>query len=431
MLDCILIFIGKCISYASALFHLGNGSTWPGHIALRINPFFIKNLITKNKLKIIIITGTNGKTTTASMLTHILTENGYKVFLNNSGANLLNGIASSIIITANLQGKLKSDYAIFEIDENALSAALLQMTPDFLVLLDLFRDQLDRYGEIWTIANRWENAIKKLPPQTCIISNADDPKIAFIGVNSNKKTRYYGLLEQEQDQEHHSKCPQYASDSLYCPQCGKKLNYHIHYYSHLGDYYCGSCEFKRPSLNVHHTEYPLVGMYNKYNALAATLTALEIGLNEPMIHKANQSFTPVFGRQEILEVSGKHVQLFLAKNPTSFNEAYQTIVTLGAKFLCISLNDRTPDGTDVSWIWDFDLPNLGNFSHIFLTGDRVYDLGLRLKYEDSQHFTLYTNPKEAIHEALSMLPNNETLFVLPTYSAMLDIREIIIGKRIQ
>jgi len=421
-----LIVIGKWISHLIAFCNLGSGSTWPGHIALWANPQFIKQIIGKNQLKIIIVAGTNGKTTTASILSHILAHNGYKIFQNQSGANLLNGIASSLIIAANNWGKLDFEYVVFEIDENVIPLALAQMNPDFLVLLNLFRDQLDRYGEIANIAKKWILAIQKLPPQAQVILNADDPQIAYIGRNIQAKTAFYGLTETPQP----SEATQYAADSLYCPQCGKKLIYTVNYFSHLGDYQCGACDFKRPELTIQNSFYPLAGVYNKYNALAATLTALKMGIDEGKITAAEKSFTPAFGRQEIIEVSGKRVQLFLAKNPTSFNQSYETIKTLGATVLCISLNDRTPDGTDVSWIWDVDFPKLSQFRHIFLTGDRVYDMALRLNYEGYQSFTAYPKPSDALREALSGLKEHETLFVLPTYSAMLDIREILTGRRI-
>jgi UDP-N-acetylmuramyl tripeptide synthase len=426
MINCILIWTGKLISFMISSFNLGTGATWPGHIALRINPLFIKQMISKSKLKIIIITGTNGKTTTASMLTHILYQNGYKVIQNSSGANLLNGIASTLIMSASIFGNLKGDYGIFEIDENVIPKALMQMNPDFLILLNLFRDQLDRYGEIWSIADRWNTAIKKLSDKTRVILNADDPQIAYLGITCQKQTAYFGLNEKH----NHIEGEQYAADSLYCPPCGQKLDYHIQYFSHLGDYSCKVCGFKRPLLKIDQCFYPLVGAYNKYNTLAATSAALEMGLTESLIDKAIQSFTPVFGRQEVIDISGKRVQLFLAKNPTSFNESYETIKKLGANLLCISLNDRVHDAIDVSWIWDVDFEQITQFRHISLTGDRLYDMALRLKYEDCTDLTMYPNPRDAIDEALLNLNDEETLFILPTYTAMLDIREILTKKRI-
>lgn len=421
MINCILIWLGKFISFLSTSLNLGNGTTWPGHVALKVNPLVIKQLVSKSRIKIIIVSGSNGKTTTASMLAHILTQSGYKVIQNRTGANLLNGIASALVTSATLIGHLKEDYAVFEIDEYIMPIVLTQMSPDFLVLLNLFRDQLDRFGEIRSIVNRWNEAITKLPDKTRVILNADDPQMAYLGLTCQKKTGYFGLNEKQQSPE----VGQYAADSLYCPHCGDKLDYRVHYFSHLGDYSCEACGFKRPPLNIDHAFYPLVGKYNQYNTLAATLTALELGLTESVIESANHSFTPVFGRQEVIDVSGKRVELFLAKNPTSFNESYKTARILGANKLCISLNDRSHDAIDVSWIWDIDLPQIAHFRYVCLTGDRVYEMALRLTYEDCSDFTTHADTHEAIDEALFNLNDGETLFILPTYTAMLDIRNIL------
>lgn len=421
-----LILLGKTLSFLFRTFNLGNGSTWPGHIALNANPQFINQLVSKSKIKIILIAGTNGKTTTATLIKTVLEKNGKKVIQNQSGANLLNGIASTLLLHANAWGKLPYDFGIFEVDENALPLVLKEITPDYLLLMNLFRDQLDRYGEINTIARKWQVGIQNLPKTTKLIINADDPQIAFIGLKNNiLPVEYFGLHKSS------LQTAQLAADSIYCANCGNKLHFSTTFFSHLGIWMCLKCKLKHPVNNLDKvTFYPLPGTYNQYNTHAAVLLLQRTGLKEKEILEGLKDFKPAFGRQEIVHYKNKNVQLFLSKNPTSFNQSYTTIKDLGAKYLLLVLNDRIPDGRDVSWIWDADMPDIHKFDHIFIAGDRVYDMALRVKYEDFKSFSTYQNLSDAIHTGIQTVPENETLYILPTYSAMLEVRKIITGKKI-
>ncbi len=427
MLNLFIILFGKTLSKLFRLLNLGDGSTWPGHIALTLNKNFIKQILNSSKTKTIIIAGTNGKTTTASLLRTVLKTNGKKVFLNKSGANLLNGIASSLIINSDMSGRLNYDFAIFELDENSLPPLLEQINPDYLILLNLFRDQLDRYGEVNIIASRWSTAISKLKDKTNLILNADDPQVAYLSRNTDAKKSYFGVKEPD------AKIASFdhTADSNYCPKCREKLTYHSATFSHLGDWYCGKCGLTRPKLELNNfPAYPLPGIYNKYNTHAAVLTLRKIGLSEIDIENSFQNFKPAFGRQEVVEYKNKKIQIFLSKNPTSFNQSFRTISELNGKTLLIILNDRIPDGKDISWIWDTDLQNIKNLKNIFVAGDRAYDMTLRLKYEDCKNFQTFEDIDEAVDRALSSLDEKETLFILPTYSAMLDVRKILTGKKI-
>jgi lipid II isoglutaminyl synthase (glutamine-hydrolysing) len=426
-MNTLIIVLGKIISKISALLNLGNGSTWPGYIALMLNPYLIKNILDKSNTQIILITGTNGKTTTAKLLQTILEKNEKKVFINDSGANLLNGIASSVIQASDINAKLNYDFAIFEIDENALPLITTQANPDFIIALNLFRDQLDRYGEINTIAKNWKNTYKSLT-NTKLILNADDPQISFLG-NNIKNTYYFGL----NDNNLATKEKQHAADSTLCPNCFSKLEFKTIYFSHLGNWNCPNCKLQRQKLDLDKINYyPLTGTYAIYDTLASALTAKLIGLNQQQIEKALESFNPAFGRQEKLDVNGKIAQFFLSKNPTSFNESLKTINNNNPKNLLIILNDRIPDGTDISWIWDIDFETLLNKNtKLFLSGDRVYDLALRIKYANqSRNFQIFEDLKDAIKTALQSTNSGETLYILPTYSAMLDARKILTGKKI-
>lgn len=416
------VLIGKLIMTLSDLFSLGSGSTWPGHIALKINKNFVKNVIDENNnLKVILIAGTNGKTTTGKLIQTILKKNGNNVFQNEAGANLLNGIASSLISNSNLKGKTKYDYAIFEIDENTLPLILENTNPEIIVLLNLFRDQLDRYGEVNIVAEKWKKTLDVIQSKTTLILNADDPKIAYLGEKSKNKVKYFGVSGTDNATDH-------ASDSTYCPKCGNKLNYKDITFSHLGDWVCDKCGLKRPKPDLEKFDlYPLPGNYNKYNTNAAVLTAKSLRIPIDIIIAALKGFEPAFGRQEIIKYRNKKIQIFLSKNPASFNQSLQTINNLGAKHILIILNDRIPDGKDVSWIWDVDFEKyVKNYISVSVSGDRVYDMALRLKYADYKKISTFENLPEAIAKTVG----NETLYALPTYSAMLDLRKILTGKRL-
>ncbi len=419
------LFIGKLILLASK-FGIGAGSTWPGHIALKLNPNFVRQVLSSSKTKVVIVAGTNGKTTSGRLITSIVREDGKTYLQNKAGANLLNGLASAIVKGAGLNGKLPQDYLIFECDEYALPHVLKQVKPAYIVALNLFRDQLDRYGEIDSIAKKWKKSFEKLTKDTTLILNADDPQISYLGNGAKAKVLYFGL---DETSELHSL--KHGADSIHCPKCGNKLDYATIYFSHLGDWKCPNCGLSRPKLDIANIGFhPLVGTYNKYNTLAAYLFGKEEKISDSKINSAFKTFTPAFGRQEALKYKGKTVQLFLSKNPTSFNESLQTIKELGGKNFLILLNDRIPDGLDVSWIWDIGFERImEKDSNIAVSGDRVYDMALRLKYADS--FThVDENPDSILDKMVDQLTPEETLYILPNYSAMLEIRKTITGKKL-
>lgn len=447
-MNLLLIFLGKFIIFVSRLFNLGYGSTWPGHVALSLNKNFIKEIINKNPhLKIILIAGTNGKTTTGKLIHTILEKSGKKVFQNESGANLLNGIASSLLLHSGILCQINYDYAIFEVDENTLPLILKEINnPDFILILNLFRDQLDRYGEMNSILKKWSESLKTISEKTILILNADDPQVASL--RSHPKgvdIKFFGL----DDKKLATSKTQHAVDSSYCPTCSSKLSYSTIYYSHLGIWKCAKCNNQRLELNQDDSLlYPLPGTYNRYNTIAAVLLAHELGIKDNTIKAALRDFKPAFGRQEDLSINDRKVKIFLSKNPTSFNESLRTIANLNAKSSLIVLNDRIPDGRDVSWIWDVDFEEfIDTFKNIVVSGDRAYDMALRLKYltknsnvknqnysprgeAGNSKFKTYEDLKMAIDESLKVTKKNGTLYILPTYSAMLEIRKILIGKKI-
>lgn len=422
-----LIIFTKLLSGTVKKLRLGNGSTWPGHIALKINTHFIQQVLEKSKTKIIVVAGTNGKTTTASLIKTVLSKNGKTVLHNDSGANLLNGIASTIVLNASSSGKLSQEYAIFEIDENILPVLLQQIQPDYLVLMNLFRDQLDRYGEINAITTKWQKTISSLTDKTKLVLNADDPQIAYMGILKKSNVYYFGVIPSHKT----PTSDQAAADAVYCPKCGNNLICKEKTFSHLGKWACPSCTLSKPKADLDQFPlYPLSGVYNQYNTHATALVLKHIGLSEKDILQGMQDFKPAFGRQEIITYKGKTAQLFLSKNPTSFNQSFATINNLKAKTLLIVLNDRVPDGHDISWIWDIDLTGIQHLNKILISGDRVYDMALRVQYEDYKNFEVFRNVELALRTGIALTEQDETFYILPNYSAMLEVRKILTGKKI-
>ncbi|MBI3985111.1 MAG: DUF1727 domain-containing protein [Candidatus Levybacteria bacterium] len=423
----LIIIFGKIFSSLVRLLNLGNGSTWPGHIALSLNKDFIGQTLRKSKVKTVLIIGTNGKTTTSKLIRTILKKDNLKSVYNMSGANLLNGMASSIIISSKWDGKLKKDFALFEVDENAFPLFVDSIKPDFVIVLNLFRDQLDRYGEIDTISSNWKKALEKLD-NTTLILNADDPQVAYLAQSLKKNVLFFGL----EDKSLSSSSLQHGADSILCPKCQNKLSFECFYFSHLGKWQCDKCGLKRPKPNLSKLDFypPLEGTYSLYDILAAVLFAKQIKVNDKTIKNALREFKPAFGRQETVSFMEKDIQIFLSKNPISFNESLSTVRKLGGKNILIVLNDQIPDGLDVSWIWDIDFENiLTKNMNIMVSGQRAYDMALRLKYaEVYAHIT--DNVRNAIDKMIENLDKNEKLYVLPNYSAMLETREILTGKKI-
>jgi len=435
-MNLILILLGKLIIKTSQILNLGAGSTWPGHIALKLNEKFIENIIDKNKnLKIIVIAGTNGKTTSTALLKFLLEKSGYKVFTNNEGANLLNGVASSIIKNSNIFSQLKYDFAIFESDEFNFPLLLKKISPDKILILNLFRDQLDRYGEVNTIALKWLESLKTLSAKTEVFINGDDPQLYYIGSKLSQKVQYFGVETKIMK----LKNIPHDVDSIFCPVCLSLLHYQQLAYAHLGDFYCSNCQFKRGDVSDFSNikiNYPMSGLYNVYNTNAVLQLIKSLGNTEfEDINRWLKEFVPAFGRQEEIIYKNRRVFILLSKNPAGFNQSIQTVKEIlknkKANFLII-LNNQIPDGLDVSWIWDVDFaPIFAGAKNIFVSGDRVYDLNLRLRYEnEAKKIITFENLSDAVESIINKTKESERLFILPTYSAMLEVRKILLGRKL-
>ena len=433
--------VAKVVTQTVRTLKLGAASVLPGEISRRLHPRLLPLLFEQVSQGVILVVGTNGKTTTSLLLKQILSDRNFNVIHNSSGANLINGLITALLNSTNMLGQLSADYAILEVDENILPLLLKDCQPKYILALNLFRDQLDRYGEVDTIAQRWGKAIASLPESTTIILNADDPTLASMGQKLKQKVLYFGLNEPEL---YLAEIP-HAVDSIYCPSCGHLLDYQGVYLSHLGDYQCPSCGFAKSATAINSQEYPqiLIGVYNKYNTLAAALLAESIGIATPDIFSTIKNFKAAFGRAEELEIEQKQVRIMLSKNPVGMNETIRAVNNIkktgkSATTLLV-LNDRIPDGTDVSWIWDVDTEELVKLGgNLVISGDRTYDMALRMTYSspeiepDKTNFNLIVKEdlQEAINTALEYTPKSDTLHIIPTYSAMLEVREILVGRKI-
>ena len=441
--------IAKTVTAVVKTLGRGAASVLPGAIARRFQPRSLGLLTAQVKQGVVLVVGTNGKTTTSLLLRKILADQGSRVTHNATGANLINGLITALLADTNLVGRLDSDFAILEVDENVLPLVLKECQPRAILALNLFRDQLDRYGEVDAISRRWQTAIAPLSPDTIIALNADDPTLSHLGQHLSQQVCYFGLSEPDL---YLDEIP-HAVDSIYCPECGTSLTYQGVYLSHLGDYSCHNCGFQKSQPALRSSEWPqiLIGVYNKYNTLAAGLVAQQLGVKTDKIFNNIRSFKAAFGRAEELNVEGKHVRILLSKNPVGLNETIRAVNEIkqqgNASTTLLVLNDRIADGTDVSWIWDVDTEPLVNSGGTFIvSGDRMYDMALRLQYSqeillqpthldeswDGETARLITeeNLEKAIQLALAATPAEETLHIIPTYTAMLEVRGILTGRKI-
>ena len=428
--------------------HLLNssGTSMPGLVALKIQKNFVSSISEYCKENIITITGTNGKTTTAGLIAHIIKSSGCSVLHNEKGANMLSGIASSLAVS--YKPFTKFDYAVLESDEAYLTKLYDYMNADYLLVTNLFRDQLDRYGELDTTAKKIQDAISK-NQNLKVVLNADDPIVAGLGGSCRKI--YFGFDEIiYNDSAAESQSP---PESALC-KCGTRLTYTKRYYAHVGDYFCPECGNKRPELDysgralisssgakilvshnsdVYEFTTGLVGVYNAYNVLAAITAALEQKIDAKSIQSALDTYKSVFGRAEKFMLEDKPVLVQLIKNPTGASEVLRTINKKSTAKLLIIINDNYADGRDVSWLWDSDFEMLADYpSEIVVSGIRADDMAVRLKYagiNPKQIVTVY-DIKSAIKYALKTFPHDAEgqLVIMPTYTALLEMQQILNNK---
>ena len=435
------LILAKAVYVAIKLLNKSSGTSFIGMLALRICPDFLKHCSKYIKNEIITVSGTNGKTTTSGLIAHILEVANQTVIHNLKGANMLTGVAN--VFALNIRPFKRFDYAVIESDEAYLNKLYDFIKSDYLVVTNLFRDQLDRYGELETTAAFIQKAIDKNPDLRLIL-NADDPLVANFG--HNKNAIYYGFEDVEFVQNYQkSNAP---LEVFNCP-CGKPLKYSKQFFAQQGHYFC-DCGFSRPScqysakvkifddysiINVCHNDInfefkvSLVGLYNAYNALAAISIAFENGLNQTEIQKALDSYKAIFGRAEKRTISGHQTIIQLIKNPTGASEVLKT-VDLNSQII-IAINDNYADGRDISWLWDSDFEQLKNTKRTIITsGIRANDMAVRLKYAGvpDEKITINRNIEKAIDYAINTCKSDDKITILPSYTALLKINKLKLKK---
>ncbi len=423
----------------------------PGVVARRVDPKVLAKLSKRLENGSAAITGTNGKTTTTRMVSKILQTAGVEAVNNSTGANLITGVTAALVADASLSGHPASKMGLFEVDEASVPKVAAEADLKLLAVMNLFRDQLDRYGELAYTGKVIASAFEDLPSNGTVVLNADDPLVASLG-GSARRPIFYGVDAPEL----HTGRLQHVADSKNCPVCGALLDYETVYMGHVGIYDCQNCDFSRPPLDYRvsnvrfdgargsefHLTTPkggtvvrieIPGLYNLYNAVAAAAVAAESGVGLGEIARGLREFGGAFGRVERVQAGEREAFLLLIKNPVGFNEILRTFVNdPKARNILIAINDNDADGRDVSWLWDVDFEMLAdaraegnNLPPFMVSGIRAGDMAVRLKYAELPVGSVVPDRKQAIREALEATPSGETLYILPTYTAMLEIRQTL------
>jgi UDP-N-acetylmuramyl tripeptide synthase len=439
------VAVSRAIGAASRASGRGGATTLPGRVLLRLAPDAIARLGAGLDRGTTIVSATNGKTTTAAMIAAMLAADGRHPVHNRAGSNMTWGVATALLEQHGREG-------LFEVDEAWLPRVTAQLDPATIVLGNLFRDQLDRYGEMEALADEWARTVAERAGRTALILNADDPLIADLGRDADERPRqgvvYFGIEDSSQA------LPelQHAFDAKHCRRCGHPYAYERAFVGHLGHYSCPNCGARRPRPEVAATEIelrgmggsratirtpageirlelPLPGLYNVYNALAAVATGLGLGIAPERIAGSLGEFKAAFGRVETIEVTGKPVSMLLIKNPAGANEVLRTLrLEAGEEQvdLWIGLNDRIADGRDVSWVWDADFELLaGGVRRVVCAGTRAPEMALRLKYAGwpTESIEVVPEIEASLDRAVAAAPGR--LFALPTYTALLELHKLL------
>ncbi|HEX8103009.1 MAG TPA: Mur ligase family protein [Solirubrobacteraceae bacterium] len=444
----------------------GGGTSLPGKVLMRLEPHAIGMLAGRLAHGNVVVSATNGKTTTAAMIASILERDGHRLVHNRAGANMAGGVASALAAATRRGGRLAGDLGLFEVDEFWLGPVVEELRPRALLLGNLFRDQLDRYGELDTIADRWATVVARRRPGTRLVLNADDPLVADLaragapadtpapptatGLDGDPAVPlHYGVEDDAMAQAE----LQHASDSKHCRRCGHAYVYDVAYLGHLGRYHCPSCGARRPQPAVAaraielrgiraaaftlatpagdaRVELPLPGLYNVYNALAAAALCLTLGVELPQVVAGLEAVAPAFGRAETIEVGGRPVSTLLVKNPAGANEVLRTLTLEGGELdLFGVLNDNVADGRDVSWVWDADWELLApHVRRMTCSGTRAAELALRMKYAgvDPARLRVIEPLAEGLDAALAA--GEGPLYAVPTYTALLELRDVLAAR---
>lgn len=442
----VTLLIAKGAAALSRLLGRGGGQALPGLLADYLDPHLARKLAVALPHGVIIVTGTNGKTTTTKLIASVLEANGEHVLTNRTGSNLKRGVTSALIAASNLHGGLNYSIGLFEVDEASLRLVAPELLPKHIIVLNLFRDQLDRYGELDTTASLIGQGIAATSAKVYL--NADDPLVASLAkyVADPDLVSYFGI---ENLSSSRATALETASDSDRCPLCNRRLEFEKVFFGHIGHYRCPAGDFVRPKPSVAITSiiqssltgtdftvsldgrqtkmsFPLPGTYNLYNALAAISLAKGIGVDQAKISSVLAVSEAAFGRVEKVELNGRILYLLLIKNPAGFAQVLETfLVGRDALNVMMVVNDLAADGRDVSWLWDVPLEALATTRPSVLTaGTRGSDMSLRLYYAGVESRDM-PSVEAAVDRFLEMLPDGGTGYVLPTYTAMIEVRKVL------
>jgi UDP-N-acetylmuramyl tripeptide synthase len=435
--------LARLLRAASRRLGRSGGTTAPGRLLLRLAPGALEPMASRLDDGAVLVSATNGKTTTSAMIAASLAAGGQRVVHNRAGSNMSWGVATALLDAGRERGQL----GLFEVDEAWLPKVAEALRPRLYLLANLFRDQLDRYGELELLADRWASLVASEDGRARFVLNADDPLVADLG-RGREGAVYFGIEDDSQA------LPelQHAADSKHCRNCGHAYVYEAVYLGHMGRYRCPNCGRRRPEPAVAATKVelhgmsgaqvelrtpqgplelslPLPGLYNVYNAIAAAATALELGVPLEKVGSALEGFGGAFGRVETIPVDGRELSILLVKNPAGANEVLRTLtLEQGSLDLWLALNDRIADGRDVSWIWDADFELLdGRIRRVACSGTRAEEMALRLKYAgmNGTEISVERELDRSLDAALAAAPEGGRLYALPTYTALLELRDLL------
>ncbi len=441
--------VGKGSGVAGRLANIGGGTSFPGAIARRIDPLVLQKVAATSAGRKAVVSGSNGKTTTCRMLAALARAGGVSVAQNRSGSNLRKGITSVAVREADLRGRMHAQLLLLEVDEATVRRVAPEVAPDMILVTNIFRDQLDRFGELYSMARWLEQAIEALPGQASVVLNGDDALVASLAPDAPARRVLFGLRAEGAGAEF----PEHAADSVRCVRCQHPLTYRRVYMSHLGDYECPECGLRRPDLDIAVTDLqaspdggtdvtaqtpagavrvhvPLPGLHNVYNAAAALAAAYALGMLDPgSARDALGGLRPAFGRLEEIRAGDRLTVLSFVKNPTSYNATLRQILPRpGRKHVLAAHSNTVVDGEDFAWLWDVDLeqlvPDLGS---LVVSGTRANEIALRMKYAGAGLSDMRVIPgrQAALDTALAGAPPDEPLYILAGYTPMREFRRIM------